>query len=67
VTIAGRSRENVLVVPIQAMLTIGGRKYVEVVGENNTIERIEVQTGISSSTETEVVAGLQAGQVIRIP
>jgi HlyD family secretion protein len=67
VSMAGRSRENVLLVPSQAILTIGGREYVEVVGEDGDVERIEVQTGISNGTETEIVSGLHAGQEILIP
>ena len=67
VIIAGRSRENVLLVPTQAILTIGGREYVQVAGDDGEIERVKVQTGISNDAETEIVAGLQAGQVIRIP
>jgi len=67
VTITGRSRENVLVVPARAVITIGGRAYVERVGEDGGLERVEVQTGVSNGTETEIVAGLQEGQEIRIP
>ncbi len=67
VSIVGRSREDVLLVPSRTILTIGGRQYVEVVGEDGDVERIEVQTGISDGTETEIVAGLQAGQEILIP
>jgi RND family efflux transporter MFP subunit len=67
VRIAGRSRENVLLVPSQAILTIGGREYVEVVGKNGDIERAEIHTGITNGAEMEVVDGLEAGQEIRIP
>ncbi|MEE8390064.1 MAG: efflux RND transporter periplasmic adaptor subunit, partial [Anaerolineae bacterium] len=67
VTVSGRSRENVLLIPSQAILTIGGREYVEVVGEDDNIERVEIQTGITNGTETEIVDGLQVGQEIRIP
>lgn len=67
VAIAGRSRENVLLVPAQAIVAIGGQEYVEVVGDDGNAERVEVQTGVSNGTETEIVSGLQVGQVIRIP
>ena len=68
VSIAGPSRENVLVVPARAVIKIGGHTYVEiVVGEGGKVERVEVQTGVSDGTETEIVVGLQAGQAIRIP
>ncbi|MEE8391502.1 MAG: efflux RND transporter periplasmic adaptor subunit [Anaerolineae bacterium] len=67
VSIAGRSRENVPLAPSRAILTIGGREYVEVVGEDGDIERVEIHTGITNGTETEIVDGLQVGQKIRIP
>jgi HlyD family secretion protein len=67
VAITGQSREGVLVVPSRAIITIGGQKYVELVGAGGSVERTEIQTGISSDTETEILSGLQAGQVIRIP
>lgn len=67
VSIAGRSKDDVLVVPAQAIMTIAGQQYVEVVGEGGQVERVPVETGISNGSETEIVAGLQTGQVIRIP
>jgi HlyD family secretion protein len=67
VYIAGRSREKVLVVPAQAIMVVGGQEVVEVVGKHGGIARVEVQTGVSNGTETEIVAGLQAGQEIRTP
>ena len=67
VSVAGRSRDDVLVVPGQAVITIGGQAHVEVVGEDGAVERVEVETGVSNGTEVEIVAGLRAGQVIRIP
>lgn len=67
VVIAGQSRENVLVVPNQAILSIGGRTYVEAVGGDGEVERVEIETGLSGAAETEIVAGLVEGQKIRIP
>jgi len=67
ISIAGRSKDNVLVVPARAIITIAGQKYVEVIGADGAVERVQVQIGISNGNETEIVSGLQAGQVIRIP
>jgi HlyD family secretion protein len=67
VTILGRQREGVLVVPNRALITIAGTTYVEIVGPSGEAERIEVRVGISSDTETEIVSGLEQGQEIRIP
>jgi HlyD family secretion protein len=67
VSIVSRAKADVLVIPTQAILMSGGREYVEVVNEDGEIRQVEIETGISTTTETEVVTGLQAGQVIRIP
>jgi hypothetical protein len=67
VILAGPPRENVLLVPARAIMTIAGRQYVELVGENGDAERVEIQTGVSDGENTEVVSGLQEGQAIRIP
>jgi HlyD family secretion protein len=67
VVITSQAREDVLVVPNRAIITIGEKKYVELIGGGGAVERVEVQAGISSDTETEIVSGLQAGQVVRIP
>jgi HlyD family secretion protein len=67
VVFTGRSKENVLVVPSRAIITIGGQPLVEVVGEEGDVERVQVQTGLSDDSQTEIIAGLQEGQEIRIP
>jgi HlyD family secretion protein len=67
VVFTGRSKENVLVVPSRAIITIGGQQIVEVVGEEGDVERVQVQTGLSDDSQTEIIAGLQEGQEIRIP
>jgi len=67
VIFAGRSREDVLVVPNRAVMVIGGQEMVEVIGEDGGIERVEVQTGITDGSQTEIVGGLREGQVVRIP
>ena len=67
ISIAGQSREDVLVVPTRAIITIGEQSYVEVTRDDGKIERVMVQTGFSNALETEIVAGLQPGQVVHIP
>ena len=67
VQIAGRTREDVLVVPSNAIHTVGKQAYVEVVKDDGDFERIDIQTGVSDGTLTEIVAGLQVGQVVRMP
>ncbi len=61
-----RIRANVLTVPSSAIFIDGGHKYVEVI-EGNKVNRLEVETGISSGTRTEILAGLREGQTVRVP
>ena len=67
ITIIVRSKENVLLIPTQAILLSGGRQYVERVQANGAVQQVEIQTGLSNGSETEVISGLEAGDVIRIP
>lgn len=67
VVIGGRSRQGVLLVPDRAVITIGDRHYVEVMEDGGDIERVEIETGLSDGNETEVTAGLEEGQRIRLP
>lgn len=62
-----RAKENVLLVPTPAILLSGGRQYVEVLHANGAVQQVEIQTGLSTGSDTEVISGLEAGQVIRIP
>lgn len=62
VAIETLSRQNVLVVPREAVLTTGdGRKEVMVVVDNRVQHR-PVQTGISDQENIEITDGLEAGE-----
>jgi RND family efflux transporter MFP subunit len=67
ITIQGESREGVLQVPNRAIITIGDLTYVEIVREDGEIERVQIETGLSSGDETEVTAGLEEGDQVRLP
>ncbi|MBN1656877.1 MAG: HlyD family efflux transporter periplasmic adaptor subunit [Anaerolineae bacterium] len=62
-----RTKENVLLIPTQAIILSGGRQYVERVQPNGAVQQVEIETGMSTGSETEVLSGLEAGHVIRIP
>ncbi len=62
-----REKEHVLLIPTQAILLSGGRQYAEVVQQNGAVQQVEIQTGLSTGSQTEVISGLAAGDVIRIP
>ncbi|MEJ5312587.1 MAG: HlyD family efflux transporter periplasmic adaptor subunit [Anaerolineae bacterium] len=62
-----REKEHVLLIPTQAIVLSGGRQYAEVVQQNGAVQQVEIQTGLSTGSQTEVISGLAAGDVIRIP
>ena len=53
------NEKDSLGVPDTAVLLEGSKKYVYKVLENNTIEKIEIETGIRNKGNLEVVSGLQ--------
>lgn len=57
--------ENVIAIPIEAVMSNGNKKYVVVVDENGTSE-VEIETGISSSAYVEVKSGLTGNETIRM-
>jgi hypothetical protein len=55
-------RDDALLAPTGAILRHSGRQYVQVVGEGGQRRQVNVQTGIATSAETEIVKGLSEGQ-----
>jgi HlyD family secretion protein len=58
-------KEGVLLVPNRAIQPIGRRRIVKVV-DGRSIREVEVITGLSNESETEIVEGLAEGQKILI-
>lgn len=56
-------RDNVLVIPLAALRSIGSRTYVQVVDANGKRE-VDVEVGQKSATEAEIVKGLEPGQKV---
>jgi hypothetical protein len=63
VTLIRQRREDVLVVPKRAVQRYGNRRYVHVLVNGVRVER-DVEVGLESQTETEIVAGLAEGDEI---
>lgn len=63
VDITAQRKDNVLLLPNRAFETVGNRQYVTL-SENGTTRKIEVETGLSNNTDTEVLSGLHEGQVV---
>jgi multidrug resistance efflux pump len=67
VVFPGVTRTDVPVVPNAAITTFAGQAYVQVVQDDDTARRTEIETGVSDGAFTEVVSGLQPGQVVKLP
>ncbi len=65
VEISAASRQDILVLPNEAILSFGSRKMVRVIGEDGQPGRPQpIETGVSSFDRTEVISGLDEGQVV---
>jgi RND family efflux transporter MFP subunit len=61
-----RSKDNVLLLPPQAIRTFEGRSFVLV--KNGALQqRVDIKVGIKSEKQVEIVDGLTEGQVILAP
>ncbi len=60
------SRSNVLTVPNLAVRTQGTRRYVQVMKDGQTVDA-DATFGISNDTVTEVLTGLEEGDVVVLP
>jgi len=63
VQIVVQRKDDVLIVPSSAVRTVGRRRFVEYMDGNIKRSR-NVEVGISSDTETEIVSGVEEGMVI---
>lgn len=59
------SKENALIVPLRAIHTEGEHAYVyRLVGDQ--VERMEVELGLVTDTEVEIISGLEEGDVVSV-
>jgi HlyD family secretion protein len=61
VTITTQRKDDVVIIPNQALRRFGGRKYVQVIAENARKREVDVETGIATDTETEIIKGIKEG------
>lgn len=64
VDITTAQKDNVLVVPSAAILPEGNGHIVQTVGSDGKTQNVQVQTGITDGTHTEIVSGVSAGEKI---
>ena len=60
-------KDNVLLVPNQAVRAASNRRYVMIQTAPQQTKEIEVNLGMANDQETEVVSGLDEGQTVLIP
>ena len=58
--------KEALSVPEKSLIPVGGSQFVFVVGEDNKVERIEIEVGRRYGNRVEVLSGLKAGELIVI-
>ena len=63
VSITAEQRTNILLVPNKAITSRSGRYYVQLVSGVTTTEKV-IQTGITDGQNTEVISGLNEGDVV---
>jgi RND family efflux transporter MFP subunit len=63
-TLTLEAKDNVLVVPLQAVIHEGDQTTVYVVGRDNKVELRVVTVGLETPTDAEVVSGLAEGEAV---
>jgi len=64
VLIITEQRSHTLVIPKSGLRTYQGRTFVRLLEDGKRLREADVEAGISSSTEVEILKGLKEGQVI---
>ena len=68
VTMLLEIKEDVLIVPARAVQSDNGREVVTVMAQDQTTTtNVPVRTGITNGDRTEIISGLEEGQVVLIP
>jgi HlyD family secretion protein len=64
-TITLDSRDNVLLIPVDAIESVDGNKYVQVMRDGE-LQQTAIQTGLINSTYAEVTEGLESGDEVAV-
>jgi len=62
-SIITQMKDNVLLVPVSAVQTQNGQSTVRVI-KNGKMEQVNVETGLSSSTQVEIISGISEGDEV---
>jgi macrolide-specific efflux system membrane fusion protein len=58
-----QKRENVLLIPRQALRDFSGRQFVQVL-DGKSKKEVDVEVGVQTATAVEILKGLQEGQLV---
>jgi RND family efflux transporter MFP subunit len=61
-----QEKTDALVIPISALRTYMGRKYVQIL-DGETRREVDVDTGLQTATDVEILKGLEEGQQVILP
>lgn len=64
-TITLDKHENLTCIPIEAIQVEDNKKYVNLIKENDLIEKAEIQTGVADANNVEVISGLNIGDKVK--
>ncbi|WP_138493192.1 efflux RND transporter periplasmic adaptor subunit [Paenibacillus pinistramenti] len=64
VKIVTQRKENAILIPISALRSIGSRTYVQVVEADGSKREVDVEVGQQTSTDVEILKGLEPGQKV---
>jgi HlyD family secretion protein len=63
-----KNKENVLLLPIEALQSSQGKRYVSLKKADGTVElKHEIKIGIRSKTQVEITSGLKEGDKVVVP
>ncbi|MNW51566.1 putative efflux system component YknX [compost metagenome] len=63
-TIVTQRKENAVLIPISALRSVGSRTYVQIVEADGSKREADVEVGLQTSTELEILNGLTPGQKV---
>lgn len=62
--IVTQRKEDAVVIPISALRSVGSRTYVQIVEEDGSKREADVEVGLQTSTDVEILKGLTPGQKV---
>jgi macrolide-specific efflux system membrane fusion protein len=64
VTVITNRKENAVVIPPAALRSYNGRSYVQVVDNEGNKREVDVEVGMKTATQIEILKGLEPGQKV---